>query len=211
MNRFLKEIYLKAPFSIKKLFANLEAIRRNFYRRNGNYKSYYESIDVHNMLNEFREDLLIEKINKLLMYSKEHISYYRSLISMDAIESLDEISRLPLIDKNQMTKDISKFINEKAIKKLWKGKTSGSTGTPFSYYRDRESMRYEYALYDKLYDHVSRSNNYNKARISGVNITKPDIIKPPFWYFISVFNQLQLSAYHINNNTYEYYIDALIK
>lgn len=208
MNNFLKKIYLNSPFFAKRIFANAEAFRRNIYRRGGQYDRYLDIIDISEMFKHYDEKKQVNDINSLINYIKEYVPFYKEELNIDKINKLEEISILPLVNKNKMKKNLNKFINTQLLKTYWKGSTSGSTGTPFYYYRDRKSMQFEYALYDKFYDYVCEDNSCRKARISGVNIVKANCKKPPFWYFIKTYNQLQCSSYHIDLNTYKFYIDA---
>lgn len=211
MNKILKGIYINSPFFLKKIFANGEALRRNIYRRSGEYNQYYKNININNILAGVNNDDQVEKLNMLLSYVNKHIPFYRENSNLNQLNIIDDFSKIPLINKELMRNDINSFINEKFVDQFWKGRTSGSTGSPFSYFRDRKSMQYEYALYDKLYEFIVGHQNYTKARISGVNIVKADCKNPPYWYFLKVFNQLQCSAYHIDSKTYKQYLEAFDK
>jgi phenylacetate-CoA ligase len=209
MDKILKSLYLNAPFFVKRAFANIEAIRRNLYRRSGQYYLHFNNLNMSNMLLKYNSNNQIDMMNNLLNYVELNIPFYQENLKLSSIKSLKEIEEIPMSSKWLMRENIDKFINKDMEKKLWNGKSSGSTGTPFSYYRDKNSVQYEYALYDKLYDYLSNTQNGRKARISGVSIVKADYLKPPFWYFIKIFNQLQISAYHIDANTYKFYLKAL--
>lgn len=211
MKKITKILYLNSPICIKQQFANLEAIRRNIYRRSGNYKTSYTMIDIDYILKNYSENNQLEKINKLLDHVNRNIPYYKKNSNYDLIKSIDDFKNLPLTSKKLMNNNIECFINPKKKKTLWEGKTSGSTGSPFQYYRDSYSIQYEYALYDKLYNFVSGQENPIKARFSGVSIIKANISKPPFWFYINKFKQLQLSAYHIDTSTFESYLKAFVK
>lgn len=209
MNSILKKVYLNAPFVMKRAFANIEATRRNIYRRSGRYQDHYNELDVSKMLINYNRKDQVIKLNTLLTYIKEHIPFYQENLKTYNIKTLNEMENIPLTSKNIMKNDINHFIDNNMVKKLWNGTTSGSTGMPFSYFRDKNSMQFEYALYDKMYEFLVGIENFTKARLSGVNVVKANATKPPFWYFIKVYNQLQLSAYHIDENTSELYLNAL--
>lgn len=208
MEKFIKKIYINSPFLIKRIFANAEAIRRNIYRRNGQYSSHFNTINIPKMLTNYNIFKQINDFNNLLSYVKVNIPFYQNNLKCDNINSLNDIEKLPLTNKQLMRNYMNSFVNTKSYKKLWKGKTSGSTGTPFKYHRDKNSMQFEYALYDKLYNFFADSQCRINARISGVNILKMNQKNPPFWYFIKTYKQLQLSAYHIDEKTYKQYLDA---
>lgn len=211
MIKLLKKIYLNSPFFVKRFFANAEAIRRDIYRRSGEYDENFAMIDVSTMLKDYNKRKQIKDINILINHVKKHVPFYQKELKIDKIESLAEFSYLPLVNKKKMMENLNNFVNKQLLKTYWKGSTSGSTGTPFNYYRDRKSLQFEYALYDKFYDYVSGEHSCRKARISGVNIVKANCKKPPFWYFVRTYNQLQCSAYHIDVNTYKSYLNAFKK
>ncbi|RPK15254.1 AMP-binding protein [Priestia endophytica] len=208
MNTILKKVYLSSPFLIKKIFANVEGIRRNYYRKKGDYKQNFNAIDTNTILTKYDQEQQVKDINSLLTHVSHKIPYYKNINTKEHINSLDEFELVPLISKNIMKKNIKEFINEEKIAEFWKGSTSGSTGTPFFYYRDKKSLQFHYALYDKICEYLSKDASARKARISGVSILSTKHKRPPFWYFINTFNQLQCSTYHINRNTYKYYLKA---
>lgn len=208
MNGIIKKVYITSPFFIKKFFANIEALRRNSYRRSGDYSKYYNHINISKTLTTYSGEKQLLNMNKLLKYVSNTVPYYMEQLDFEEIKHLGETTKIPLTNKELMKKDINSFINPKHRKKLWSGKTSGSTGVPFNYYRDKASMQFEYALYDKLYIFFAGSKKNITARMSGVNIVPVGKKNPPFWYFIKTFNQLQCSAYHIDSKSVGAYIKA---
>src|SRR5690554_4677093 len=197
MFKILKKIYLNSPMFIKKIFANLEALRRNSYRRGRYYRDAYKEINIKEVLSRYDRDKQLQLLNRLLDKLTENIPYYQKFRSKIGLNSVKDIEKFPVLDKSIMKKNIRQFINPPR-ESLWQSKTSGSTGTPFSYYRDKGSIQYEYALHDRLHEFVLGEKNNTIARISGVEIKRPEEMKAPFWYYIAVFDQLQCSAYHIN-------------
>lgn len=90
-------------------------------------------------------------------------------------------------------------------KQYVKGRTSGSTGEPLVFYRNKESIELEYDIYDSLYSHSAQEADFITARISGVPISKVTKSKPVGVY-LPILKRLQMSAYHINaSNVLDYY------
>ena len=77
MNKYITNIYMNSPFFLKKVFANLEAIKRNFYRRSGFYKTHYNNIIIEQIFCEYDPEKQKEKINNLLVSVCDNIPYYQ--------------------------------------------------------------------------------------------------------------------------------------
>ncbi|WP_447079662.1 phenylacetate--CoA ligase family protein [Clostridium perfringens] len=211
MNKILKEIYINSPFWMKRIFANMEAIRRDRYRRYGDYDILMNEIRKCDLF-DVNDEKQLERINSLLEYVVNNIEFFNEKKEYyKALSDISLLEKIPLLNKNIMREDIKKFIKTDEIKHFFKSTTSGSTGTPFVYYRDKSSVRYSFAVHDRIYELISNGEDLTKVRISGVRIVNTNKKKGPFWYFIDKYKQLQCSAYHINKNTCLEYIEAFKK
>ena len=208
MKDFIFNFYLKSPQIVKRIFANIEAIRRDKYRRVRGEKPIVFSEDI----SSFSEEICIEKINSLLKYASENCSYYSFIKNNHTISKLIDFSNIPLLSKKDIRESATEIISSKAdAKKLWKGSTSGSTGTPLRYYRDIKSVNNERLWYDAYYIHCGCNNYDSHVRLSGVKVASFDKKNPPYWIYIDRYKQLQCSAYHISKQTYKEYIKAFSK
>lgn len=202
-------LYLKLPYPLKWIAGNLEGIKRSCDRRGGKYKEYYSQIEL-SILFGYEEARQIEKLNRLLEYVHNHIPYYQKR-DLVRIEKLEDMNFLPILSKYDMRGDISQFINSSKKQNLISGLTSGSTGTPFHYYADKNATRFNYAVYDHMYHHFCEGFRAQKARISGISIGRNCCTRPPFWYYVYPLKQLQLSTYQLNSRTYGLYLEAIKK
>lgn len=208
MKDIIFNFYLRSPQIVKRIFANIEAIRRDKYRRIWGQKPIVFSEDITGS----SEEVYIEKINSLLRYASENCDYYSFLRDEYTINQLKDFSSIPLLSKQDIRDNAAEIVsNITNIKKLWKGSTSGSTGTPLRYYRDVKSVNNERLWYDAYYSHCGCDINDRHVRLSGVKVASFDKQKPPYWIYIDKYKQLQCSAYHISRETYREYIKAFIK
>ena len=215
MSNILNKIFLKSPFFIKRVFCNAEALRRNMYRRYGDFNSVVKDIDFQNYMysnNESNdENVALKRLKDLISYAIKNIPYYQAL-NLKNITCLENIKDLPVLSKENIRKNKELFISKSANKKdLWNGSTSGSTGTPLKFYKDRESVRYNQALYDCYCKSLDCDLNKKRIRISGIKICPYSRNKPPFWVYVDLYKQLQCSAYHLSPNTCKYYIKKFIE
>lgn len=211
MNKALKKIYINSPFWMKRIFANIEALRRDKYRRYGNYDVLMDEIRKCDLF-EINDDEQLKRINVLLEYVVNNIEFFgNKSIYYKSLDDISLLDNIPILNKQIMREDIKKFIKIDEINDFFKSATSGSTGTPFVYYRDKTSVRYSFVVHDRIYELISKGTDLRKARISGVGIVNINKKSGPFWCFIDKYKQLQCSAYHINKNTCLEYIEAFRK
>jgi phenylacetate-CoA ligase len=207
---WLKIIYKHAPYRIRQLMANVEAIRRRRIRNGGDYRRYYKEIDIETMLTENQPEKQLNRLNRLLAHSKKSIPYYREALPMESIQFMDELSAIPFLTKDAIREEGSQMINPQPKVGLWKGWTSGTTGSSLVFYRDKQTMQYEYALYDRLYEYVTGGIDRKIARLSNIPIAAPEVKHPPYWFVIHPFHQLQCSIDHVDGNTYGDYLQAML-
>lgn len=199
------------PWWAKEFLVGVEAIRRNYYRRYGDYASIKQKYNhTYYFEKTYAEIKKIQKARlfKIVNYARKNSIFYRDRLSLQ----LDDITKIPLLTKD----DIRNYSNEiscldYSLKKCWKGMTSGSTGTPLKFFVPREGIRARYAIQDNYY--MSFGCNYKDHRIRfGGSIVKPASNNtPPFWIYNKIDRQLQMSPYHMNNNNLPYYIHKINK
>lgn len=209
MKNILFKLYLKSPSVIKRLLANIEAYRRDKYRRFS---------DVNQLTNEFnftedmfnvKNDFDIRKIKKLVDYASNNVLYFKDLSDFK-VNNLKEFEKIPLLNKQDIRHNKNALISNEVQKKkeLWEGSTSGSTGTPLSFYKDRNSLQINQFINDNYYVFCGYDSTKNRARISGVKVAELSKRKPPYWVYIDKYKQLQCSAFHISKKTYKDYLKA---
>jgi phenylacetate-CoA ligase len=202
-----KKFFLNSPYFLKRVLVNLEALKRNYYRRWGNYKNLYSELKPNELFPKEYGKIQDDLIKSLSNYVNGNIPAYEK---MNGIDSIIMLYKYPLLNKDMYIKDIKSYIDlQYPVSKYYKGKTSGSTGKPLVFYRDREAVRYNYLLADKALELIGLHKDDVKCRFSGVSIFNFEKQTPPFWIYVDVFKQLQCSSYHLNESNFKLYIDAM--
>jgi len=99
------------------------------------------------------EQYQLRKLRALLKHVSRQVPFYRDFfkkhhLSLNDFRTLKDIERLPVIQKSFMRENVVQFIAEnKVVFKPVSVKTSGSTGTPFQFYLDKDLI----CFYDVLY------------------------------------------------------------
>ncbi|WP_298815797.1 phenylacetate--CoA ligase family protein [Chloroflexus sp.] len=207
-----QQIYDAAPRWLQRVLVNAEAARREWFRRHGDYRRlvaahdprwYYRSRDE-------QEAWQLAQLNRLLAEARRRVPYYRRTLPDRPLSHLSELSALPLLSKEQIRRDpfalVADDLNRRA---LWPRKTSGSTGTPLTFYLDREATRNHQAPADAMLVALGCRFGEPRARFSGAYVTPYSRTQPPFWIWIDLYRQLQCSAYHLAPQFYPHYLRAL--
>lgn len=154
-----------------------------------------------------------QKLRSTICHAYQTVPYYRQLfdelaINPKAIQTSEDLKALPIISKTDLRGKEKQFVSN-AIFPKFKTATSGTTGTPVSLFRDYYSINLEHAS-------IWRQKHWGKCMfdeltvsIRGDVVVDPDIIKPPFWKYISSDNMLKMSSYHLSDRLLPYYLEKL--
>lgn len=155
-------------------------------------------------------------LQKMVRHCYRNIPYYQDLFRSlklvpEQIRSIDDLQRLPLMDKRVVNENYDKLIARKRKNVLCRmGSTSGSTGTPAKFFRDYGSINFENAA---VWRHWRNAGDYGKKRVT----LRGDIIVPsaqsegPFWKYNPANRELLMSGYHLSLANSRTYIDEILK
>lgn len=217
-NSFQQRIYYNSPLSIKNLISSiygyLQKKRRygKFYHEYMNYLSKSQWFD-----NSKLEERQFEKTKCFLIHAKNNCYFYKNLFREydflpENIQSLNELNRLPIINKELVRNNLDKFLarNIYDYNLIWDN-TSGTTGQGLKFAKSQECFERDYAF---EYLHFSWSGIKRGDKIAvcaGHPIARYDQKSPPFWSYDYVNNWLIFSSYHLTEKNLPYYISELEK
>lgn len=116
-------------------------------------RNYYLELNQTQWLPRHKiKELQLRKFQNIVTHAYNHVPYYRERmdhlkIKPEDINSLDDIAKLPLLNKS----DVRKYIHFDLLsdnhnkKKILKIQTSGSTGEPFVIYADKHQLELRWA------------------------------------------------------------------
>ncbi len=162
------------------------------------------------------EEWQASRLADFLHHAVKNVPYYRKL--WDGIYSKNpkashlKLSDWPILEKSEIRNSPQAFIADNyRSKKLYNIHTSGTSGTPMSFWFDREALSLWYAMYEhriKKWNGVSDKDRW--ANIGGQLICPISQNKPPFWVWNAAMRQLYLSSYHITPQNTAHYARALL-
>lgn len=131
MNKILYTIR-KIIFRISEKYDNRKIINK------------YKKLKSNILLNQNQiEELQLIKLKEILKYAYYNIEFYKDIFDrigfdVNEVQSLDDLKKLPIIDKQIIINNEEKFHNKNL--KLIERKTGGSTGSKLRIYYDRFSL-----------------------------------------------------------------------
>lgn len=159
------------------------------------------------------QNLQVIKLKKLLLETVHNVPYYKPYARVINFNnfSIEELQKLPIVNKTLIRENYSLFINEKyASKKLLYKSTSGSTGQPFKvpkfYYSDalEQCMMFRAWSFNPAYQY-----NFHQPCIV-LRSFSPEAGKPLFKQD-KILNYWYLSPYDINQQNLNVYLNVFKK
>jgi phenylacetate-CoA ligase len=89
------------------------------------------------------ESIQEKRLRTLISYASEHVPYYKRSLKGASVKCLEDLPKLPLIKKQDLSKQNDYFISNRYRKEsLHKVMTSGSTGMSLAIYHDTSESHY---------------------------------------------------------------------
>ena len=125
--------------------------------------------------------------------------------------SFERLENWPILGKEDVRRDPAAFVaDDRRFRAMHAEHTSGTTGTPLTLYRTRQTIRARYALYEARH---LRWNGLDRhatwAMLGGRLVTPVSQNRPPFWVWNRALHQLYLSSYHLSPKFLPSYLQAL--
>jgi phenylacetate-CoA ligase len=219
MDTPFKNLYDALPPFIQNVAVTGYNILLDKQRYGGEFKK------IKNFLEEsqwFNEEQLVEyqekMLEKLIQYSYLHVEYYRNLMDEQRlkpsdIKTIDDLQKLPILTKDIIKNNFKMLLSDEySLKTVDKGHTSGTTGSPLEICYSKNLINYNYAMLDRQYSWAGVNLGKFGDRVAVIrgNIIVPlNTLKPPFWRYNYLHNQLLLSSFHLKPENIDLYINEL--
>ncbi|HVH69054.1 MAG TPA: hypothetical protein VM716_14390 [Gemmatimonadales bacterium] len=158
-----------------------------------------------------------ERLAYVLHRAATHVPYYRehwrARRRRGDHASRDILTNWPPLDKEALRTLPEAFLADDCPRsRLRQVHTSGTTGSPITIWRTRETERALYALAAaRRRRWYGISHRDPCALLGGQLVTPASQQRPPFWVWNAALNQLYMSSYHLAPAYLPYYLDALAR
>jgi phenylacetate-CoA ligase len=156
-----------------------------------------------------------ERLCGLVRHAYECVPYYREVMDARRLQPSDmcrieDLHKLPLLTREVVAERGNDLVARNLRPRhLYHGHTSGTTGSPLSFYWDRWTCTVTNAVdwRQKLWAGLGRDTWYAVAL--GRRVVSLDRTHPPFWQSNLVHKQLWLSAFHMSEAHLDSYFDEM--
>lgn len=218
-----ESVYERSPIAVQNLMATGQGIKFRLRR--------YDDRLVQANLNELLKsqwwsldqlhDLQLRRLKAHLETVFQHVPYYRALgKSLDFqpadIRTLDDLQRLPILEKQQVRGNEPQFTNETTdLRRVNRGNTSGTTGTPLHLLESRAtwSRRLSYVCRLRVWSGLTEVVHPRRAQITGrdiIPLTQPSN-HHVWWRYNWADNALLLSSSRMSPEAVPHYLAAIRK
>lgn len=216
VHKVLEDLYRAAPVGGQHVLISLYG----GYLRLQRYGSSHARILAELARSEFlgREDLealQLEKLKALIRHAFKTVPFYRELskslgLTHQDIVSFQDLKKLPIVRKDDLRADPERFLSSafsrKSLKRI---NTSGTTGTPLSFWLDADALKRNYGFYARALSWAGVRVGQKSATFAGRVFIPSTQTGPPYWRH-NLFNRnLLMSSYHISEATAPSYLAKL--
>jgi len=150
-----------------------------------------------------------QRLQELLEHAVRRVPWYRERVRGD----WTRLENWPVVEKHELRRRPEAFLADGCDpRRMYRVRTSGTTGTPLTVWSSRETVRRWYALYEARFRRWNGLDRSLRWGILGGQLVAPvRRQRPPFWVWNRGLNQLYLSTYHLSAETVPAYLDALAR
>ncbi len=207
-------MYDKSPYWMQYLLLNAKAFLIHLERYGTPFnRAFMELQQTQWFSPEQIQMYQTKRLQALLKHAYNTVPFYRKYydkhgVRPENIKNIKDISQLPLIDREIVRDAGGELISSQYSKRaLIHGHTSGTTGSPLSFYWDKQTCAYTNAVdwRQKLWADVHYGDKI--ALLLGRTIVSTNKSAPPFWQHDRIHNMLWMSSFHLS----ELYLPSYIK
>jgi phenylacetate-CoA ligase len=212
----LMEIYGKSPHWLQELFLNTYSARIHLERYGKPFREAFAKLSETEWFSPDQiKDYQTVALKKIIQHAYETVPFYRQHyrrhgVGPEDIKELSDISKLPLLTREEIRVAGKELISRQyPDRKLVHGHTSGTTGSPLSFYWCKQTCVYTNAVdwRQKLWGGVHYGDRI--ALLLGRTIVPTSKTTPPFWQHDRIHNMLWLSSFHLSEEYLPIYLEKL--
>jgi phenylacetate-CoA ligase len=152
-----------------------------------------------------------ERLGATLRYAAEEIPAYEHLKGVvSRLAPFEALKAFPMVDKDTLQADFDRFL-PRCLRRVphYSITTGGTSGNQLKFFVDDDSHAIETAFMHRQWARVGYHWRRRKATLRGVEFSR---MRPgEYWQFNPVYNELQLSPFHLNATTIGRYLEALVR
>jgi len=163
----------------------------------------------------------LQKLQKLVSFSYQHVPYYRKLfdnigLKPDDIRELADIQKIPISTKEMIRKEKENLIADNVninSRKIKHAKTGGTTGMPLVFYKNTQTRDFSWGAYYRWYDWMGIKKGDREAVLwsAGAVVKRNWVQKCKSQIINRLNNSLYLNAYGLKKEYLQHIAKQLIE
>lgn len=213
-NTMLDSLYRLLPVPIQNFVLSAVGYRYNLRRYGGRYCANVDDLMRSQWLSkgEF-EELQLIRLRDLLLHAADTVPHYQKALRpwKNSLGEIDfsSLRELPCLEKCVLRANVAALTDRSRMRHgVCEGHTSGTSGTPFVWPYDYDSMQLNLAFRERQYRWAGLTGRELSARFSGRLVTGSHQA-PPFWRYNHAERQWLFSTYHLTEKNMPAYYEAL--
>ena len=210
------DIYNKLPISIQNLAISFEGKR---IQKNRFGSTFHNAFSLWNSRRDWSKENILryrdEQIHEIVQYSYDHVLFYKNIfkqlgIHPDEIKGLEDLKKLPIIDKETVRNNHELFLSDEyAGKRLKSVHTSGTTGSGLVLKITDDFDAHNWAIAWVEHNKIGITRDMWCGYFAGRPVVPAKQSKPPFYRINKPGKQLMFSSFHMNDRNLYSYVDGL--
>ncbi len=214
----IEKLYYQSPIFFQNIMVSAYGAILAYRRYGRSSKIYSEELKKVQWFTKERIKGLQEKLFlKFVKHALTTVPFYRdwyrnSGLQFGDISGLSDIEKLPIIEKDHIRENPTRFCSDIYLKRrdtFWLS-TSGTGGKPIKILCDKESRRRHYAFWTRFREWHGIAPGTKRATFFGRIMGLPDQEKPPFWRYDFFGRNILFSSYHLSEKNLSYYYEKLM-
>lgn len=152
-----------------------------------------------------------QRLGEMLRFAVEKVPAYRGFRSVvDRHKPFEALKAFPLLDKDMVQAHQEQYLaRDFSLMPHYETSTGGTSGNQLKIYLDDSSQSIEMGFMHRQWRRVGYTPQQKKATFRGVTFHK---LKPGvFWQHNPIYNELQLSPFHMSEANLAAYVDKIIR
>jgi phenylacetate-coenzyme A ligase PaaK-like adenylate-forming protein len=146
----------------------------------------------------------LERLNHVVAHAVRHVPYYRGLLDRGELASLDDVRRLPLLEKRTVQERADELLADDVPEsERFYFTTAGSSGTPVGFWHDSDEQYRERAFMRAQWRRVGYREGARSAVLRG------NVVEGGLWRHDVVNGTLLMSSYHLTQDRLPAYVRRL--
>ncbi|MCO5186741.1 MAG: hypothetical protein M9928_03435 [Anaerolineae bacterium] len=198
----LKKLYDHGPVWLQNIMVSGYGWQRHHLRYGGEWRKWVDFfMESQYWSAEQFEAYQLQRLQQLVRHSMKHVPYYRDTYGALGIvpEEITDIKQLPFLEKDTLRTQLERCTAQCWPRnKLLEFHTSGSTGTPLTYFMEREDFRERMAQLERQRRWAGVREGDRVVSFGGSLIVPEKDKTGPTWRHNWFGHQLVVSSYHLS-------------